>query len=197
MANKVPRRKYIVDSSRQYKVLAAIVIYIFVAVLLTGILMFLPSILGLSNTVGQEQYAAAKEVLVLHKRFWPSILIVVVLLGGYSVLLFHRLFGPLYRLDLALKQLAEGDLSSNFKLRKKDFLKKEEKTMDEMINSLREKIGTLKKDNALRLESLTQLALELDNQDMSLETVKNRVAAIRQQEEKIVQGFSSFKIDNN
>ena len=196
MANKVPRRKYIVDSSRQYKVLAAIVIYIFVAVLLTGLLMFIPSILGLSYTVGQEQYTAAKEVLMLHKRFWPSILIVVVLLGGYSVFLFHRLFGPLYRLDLALKQLAEGDLSSNFKLRKKDFLKKEEKTMDEAVHSLREKIGTLKEDNTLLLESITQLASELDSQDMSLESVKNRVAAIHQQEEKIVQGFSSFKIEN-
>lgn len=197
MTNQVPRRKYIVDSSRQYKVLAAIVIYIFVAVLLTGFLMFFPSILGLSYTVGQEQYAAAKEVLLLHKRFWPSILVVVVLLGGYSILLFHRLFGPLYRLDIALKKLAEGDLSSHFKLRKKDFLKKEEKTMNETFQALREKIGTLKKDNTLLLESITQLTSELDNQDISLESVKSRVAAIHQQEEKIVQGFSSFKIDNS
>ncbi len=197
MANQVPRRKYIVDSTRQYKVLAAIVIYIFVAVLLTGLLMFIPSILGLSNKVGQEQYAAAKEVLVLHKRFWPSILVVVILLGGYSILLFHRLFGPLYRLDLALKQLAVGDFSSNFKLRKKDFLKKEGETMDETVHALREKIGTLKNENALLLESITQLDSELDNQDMSMESVKSRIADIRLLEEKVVQGFDSFKLDEN
>jgi methyl-accepting chemotaxis protein len=197
MTNKKPRKKYIVDSSVQYKVLAVIVIYIFVAILLTGFLMFIPSILGLSSKVGQEQYAAAKEVLMLHKRFWPSILIVVVLLGAHSIYLFHRLFGPLYHLNNALKQITGGDLSFTFKIRKKDFLKREEKIMNELLSSLREKLGPLKKDNALLLESITQLSAELDSQDMSLDSVKNRISDIQLQQEKIAHGFDSFKIDNS
>ena len=197
MLNEVPRRKFIVDSSRQYKVLALIAIYVFIAVLLTGALMFLPSIIGLSNKVGQEQYAAAKEVLVMHKRFWPSIFIVVVILGGHSIFLCHRLFGPLYRMNKALKHVSEGNLNYDFKLRKKDFLKQEEKNMDAMIHSLREKIGTLKKDNIHLQTSLNQLSSALDNQDISLETVKEKLVEICRQEEKIVQGFDSFRIDNN
>ncbi len=197
MAFNIPRKKYIVDSHVQYKVLAIIVTYIFAAVLLTGFLMFIPSILGLSGKVGEEQYAAAREILVLHKRFWPSILTVVVLFGGHSIFVFHRLFGPLYRFKSTLKQVADGDLSFNFTIREKDFLKEEEKIMNEMINSLRASIGTLKKDNSLFFESINQLASELDSKDVSLETVKNRMSEIRQQEEKIVRGFDSFKIDKS
>lgn len=197
MAMNFPRKKYIVDSRVQYKVLAVIVVYIFAAVLLTGFLVFIPSFLGLSGKVGEEQYAAAREVLFLHKRFWPSILIVVVLLGGHSIYLFHRLFGPLYRLKNSLKQIADGNLSLNFTTRKKDFLKEEEAIMNTMINSLREKVGTLKKDNTLLLEAINRLASELEGNEISLETVKNRMSDIRQQEEKIVRGFGFFKIENS
>jgi len=198
MASQVKRKQFIVDKQAQYKVLAVIAIYMMVAVLLTGFLMFIPSFIELSSSeVTDRQYSAAKEVLMLHKRFWPSVLIVVVLLGGHSIYLFHRLFGPLYRFKSTMKEISKGDFSFNIKLREKDFLKEEEKLMNEMINSLRENIGTLKKDNTILFESINQLASELDGKDVSLETVKNRMSDIRQQEEKIVRGFDSFKIDNS
>lgn len=196
MASQVKRKQFIVDREGQFKVLAVVAIYMMVAVLLTGLLMFVPSFVQLSGSESSaQQYNAAKEVLVLHNRFWPSVLIVVVLLGGHSIFLFHRLFGPLYRFKATMKEISRGNLSFNISLRKKDFLKEEEKIVNEMINSLRGKISAIKEENILLFESINRLASDLDHQEMSMEKVKERISDLRQHEEKVVGGFDSFKIN--
>lgn len=196
MASFLKRKQYIIDKQMQLKVLVVIAIYMMVAVLLTGFFMFIPSFIALSGSeITPQQYSAAKEVLVLHKRFWPSVLIVVVLLGGHSIFLFHRLFGPLYRFKSVMREVAEGDLSFNFKLREKDYLKEEEKTLNNMITGLREKIEKLKADNNSLAEIINQTVTELENTDVPPEKIRDKVAEIQHLEQKITQGLDTFKTD--
>jgi methyl-accepting chemotaxis protein len=196
MAEHVKRKQFIVDRQNQFKVLAVVAIYMAIAVLLTGLLMFLPSFLRLSGSAGVDQYNAAREVLVLHKRFWPAVLIAVVVLGGHSIFMFHRLFGPLYRFKETMREITRGDLSFNIRLRKKDFLKEEEQVVNNMIDSLRQKIGTVKEENMLVFEALARLAADLEQEDMNSQQLKERIAEIRRREEKIADGLDSFKINS-
>jgi len=197
MASFVKRKQLIIDKQAQLKVLAVIAIYMMVAVLLTALLIFLPSFIKLSGSeITAEKYNAAKEVLVLHQRFWPAVLIVVVLLGGHSIFMFHRLFGPLYRFKCVMQEITGGDLSCNFRLRDKDSLQEEARIMNEMINSLRGKIGTFKNDSQTLFQAIERAASEVDRQDFSPERVKSALSDVRQMEEKIRQGLDAFRTDN-
>lgn len=196
MSVKKTRRQYIVDANSQYRVLAVIVIYIVVAVFLTGLLMFMPSFIGLVGKIDQQQFEPAKELLILHKRFWPSFLIVVVVLSVHSVFIFHRIFGPLFRFKATMKQIAVGDLSFNFRIRKKDFLKDEERVMNKMINSLRDKIDTLKKDNVALCKKVDQLSQNVNEHDTAPESIQDDVAEIRSLQEEITKNLDFFNTNN-
>jgi len=195
MASRVKRKQVIVDRQGQFKVLAVVAIYMLVAILLTGFLMFIPSFLRLSDTADSvQQYNAAREVLVLHKRFWPSVLITVALLGGHSIFMFHRLFGPLYRFKATMQEISRGDLSFRISLRKKDFLKEEEKVVNDMITSLHGKISVIKEENILLSAAINRLASDLEQQELSLDTVRGRVSELQQIEDKVAGGFDTFKL---
>lgn len=191
MTSNIMRKQFIVDNL-QYKMLLIIVIYILLGVLLAGLIMFFPSILALSAE-GKEQYAAAKEILALHKRFWPAVFIVTVIIGGHSIFLFHRIFGPLYRFKKTMEDITRGDISYNIKLRKNDFLKDEEVVMNGMITSLRNSLESLKEDNRLLEQSIAELDTVVEAPDTSLETVRDKVNEIQQKRKKIKQGLEFFK----
>ena len=145
MALRVFRKTWIIDSN-QYKVLAIIILYILLALLISGAMIFLPSITSLvSDQPPEQQQQAAFEMLLLHERFWPTILIVTIILGLHSVFIFHKIFGPLYRFRTIFNNVAEGDLSTLIKIRKKDFLKSEEIAIRQMVTSLNTQAGLLQK----------------------------------------------------
>ena len=191
MASKIKRKQYIVDNL-QYKMLQIVIIYIMLGILVAGFLMFVPSILGLSGT-GREKYEAAKEMLLLHQRFWPAMIVVTVILGGHSIFIFHRIFGPLYRFKCTMRDISQGDLSYNIKLRKNDFLKEEENIMNNMITSLRTELVSLKADNAHLAESIRELLADLEHPDISMDSVRDRVQDVKRKGEKLARGFEMFK----
>lgn len=191
MGLKVMRKQYIVDNL-QYKMLLIMVIYVVLGILVAGFIMFLPSFIGLSAE-GKEQVEAAKEILTLHKRIWPAVIIVTVIIGGHSIFLFHRIFGPLYRFKETMRDISQGDVSYNIKIRKNDFLKEEENVMNEMIDSLRKKLESLKGNNTQLDKALQDLSSDLEDPNVSVETVSTKVEEIRLKCEKLKQNLEVFK----
>ena len=188
------RKKYVVNKE-QYKVTAVIVLYNVLAIFLAGVLVFLPSFIGLSSSMhSSQQVAAAQEIIVLHKRFWPAIIIVAAILGTHSIFFFHRFFGPLYRFKVTLKEVAKGDLSFNFGLRNKDFLTEEKEIINDMISNLRGNLVDLKQDNEALVSSIQQLESSLEDQETSLDTVRGKVKEIQENADKVSQGFEYFKL---
>jgi hypothetical protein len=93
---------------------------------------FFPSMIDLSSDIStcddyqlDAQVTAAQEFTILHHRFWPAVLLVVILLGLHSLIILHRVFGPLYRLRFFLQRLSTGDLSGRLDFRKNDYLSAE------------------------------------------------------------------------
>jgi methyl-accepting chemotaxis protein len=160
MIAKTRRQKYsIVDRSLQYRVLAIIISYSLVIVLFLAICLFVPDILSMSNTElsWEIRAAAADRLLTLHSRVWPAIIAMVCVLGIHSVRIFHRLIGPLYRFRWAFSRIGEGDLSFRVQIRKNDYLQREKKTLNEMLEALARQCETMQQAGSRALDSLIAL----------------------------------------
>ena len=160
MTAKTRRQKYsIVDRSLQYKVLAIIISYSLVIILFLAICLFVPDILSMSNKElsWEIRAAAAERLLTLHSRVWPAIIAMVCVLGLHSVRIFHRLIGPLYRFRLAFAKIGEGDLNFRVQIRKNDYLQREKKTLNEMMDALANQCETMQQAGSRAFDSLVAL----------------------------------------
>ncbi|MDY6896142.1 MAG: hypothetical protein SVO01_12130, partial [Thermotogota bacterium] len=92
-----------------------------------------------------------------------------------------------------MRDISQGDLSYNIKLRKNDFLKEEEDIMNDMITSLRTELVSLKANNAHLAESIRELLADLKNPDISIDSVRDRVQDVKRKGEKLAIGFEIFK----
>lgn len=119
--------------------------YSLTAILIATFIVFLPGIIGLSSdTLGSKEFAAAEEILILHKRIWPAVFITFSLTVVFSLYLLNRIFGPLYRFRIFYKEIAQGRIGRYVKIRKSDFVHREEEEFNFMIRSLTEEIDKIK-----------------------------------------------------
>lgn len=89
-----------------------------------GFLIFFPLHQELARDASPAlQERAADQVVALHRRVWPAVLAVALMVSFHSVLTTHRLLGPVYRLKVAMAALREGDLGYRVTLRRNDRLK--------------------------------------------------------------------------
>ncbi len=93
------RRRILIDAF-QYRLLMANLAYFGTIVLVFAVVVFLPLVFQLRPGKAEE---LADEFLSFHARLWPALFIVLVLLAFHSVLLSHRIAGPLYRFRSVLR----------------------------------------------------------------------------------------------
>ena len=166
MTARTRRQQYsIVDRSLQYRVLAIVVTYSLVIVLFLVVCLFVPDILAMSNEdlSWDIRVAAAEKLLTLHSRVWPAIIAIVCVLGIHSVRIFHRLIGPLYRFRWAFAEIAKGALNFRVQIRKSDYLHRENKALNEMINALADQCESMQQAGSRALDSLTALEQGANN----------------------------------
>ena len=139
------RRLRLTLTNSQYRLLAFSLIYIFATVLVFAAALFLPMIIMLENRSlsPAEKQVVADQLLTIHAKAWPAILIVLVLLGIHSLIVSHRIAGPLYRFRCSLRAISDGNLSTPAIIRQNDYLVTEAETINEMITSLSARIGAL------------------------------------------------------
>lgn len=74
-----------------------------------------------------------------------TVAVVVVIVGAATVFLTlfvsHKIAGPLYRLKKSMQELAEGNLTSDIKLRKNDQLRDIADTFNQMVDKLKERFS--------------------------------------------------------
>lgn len=153
------RRSYIVNKSLQYRFLATILIYGFIAVVFLSIYLFVPEIMKLQDQSlsFEVRAAAADKILGFHTRIWPAAIALICFLGLHSTLFFHRVAGPLYRFHWAFEKVRDGDLSLRVKIRRKDYLHHEEGVLNEMIEMLAGKVESIQRAGLNALKSLGEL----------------------------------------
>lgn len=121
---QIRRRTLLIDRRVQLRsaIAAGVSVVAYSAIL--GFLIFFPLHRGLMQEASPElQVQAANQVMELHRRVWPAVLAVAILVGFHSVIVTHRMLGPVHRLKNALAALQAGDLSQRVFLRKHDQFK--------------------------------------------------------------------------
>lgn len=132
----IRRRQFYVHGIQRKYLFLSLVPIIISAFLIIAFL-FLPLDVVLFSSVSP----AAKQVIIqdlraLGFRIWPAILIAMIVSASLSVFVTHRFAGPIYRFQRLADQMAEGDLSARFKLRKGDDLTDLETSVNRALTSL-------------------------------------------------------------
>jgi methyl-accepting chemotaxis protein len=137
------KRRRILVENFQYRLLVANLIYFFTILLSFAGALFLPLIIQLKSAAlsWNDKQAAASQFLSLHTHLWPAIFVVFALLALHSIVVSHRIAGPLYRFRQVLQALADGDLSVRATIRKNDYLGKEAEVVNEVIARLATKLS--------------------------------------------------------
>lgn len=187
------RRKILVENF-QYRLLAANLIYFLTILLIFAGALFLPLIIQLKSAAlsWDDKQAAASQFLSLHTRLWPAIFVVFVLLGLHSIVVSHRIAGPLYRLRQLLKAVAEGDLSVRATIRKNDYLAKEADVVNELIAAFTRKINGMQEQcNEIRgMLSTLKSAIESG----SVEEMKQNVVDLATQMGRLKADLDHFRL---
>jgi len=123
---KVIRRSYFIRRRLQWKVFASVIAMLISFSLFLALGLYFPLFYILYSNLPTESVMlqqAAYFYLAIERYIWISVLVVIVLLGLYSVFFSHRIAGPLYRFEQTLQGVSQGDLSQRVQLRRYDELK--------------------------------------------------------------------------
>ncbi len=159
------RKTFLINREIQVGITVRFVVIFILFMLLATLIVFLPSAFKLFLGSSSEELARpAKEFLILNKRVWPMVILVI---GGfviYSILFTQRLAGPVYRLNKELKNIINGSFPERIVLRDKDFFKETAALLEELSNSLREKSEERKDPPQEKiLEKLSRLREEMES----------------------------------
>ena len=116
------RKQYIVKPKLQFKYLLITVF----AIIITGLAVYFALWSSIVNSAGLEQFTAGEWKALARAYQTSFVWVIAILLAGFaleSIVLFHRLIGPVYKIESVLRMVAQGDLSLKFKLRKHDEIK--------------------------------------------------------------------------
>ena len=93
--------------------------------------------------------------------------------------------------------MRNGDLSFQVKLRAKDYLRQEEKVLNEMIEILNGKLGSIQLASQDALESLTKLEQRANDVSNWTETDKELLGVHRQHLGKLMETTRYFRLEKD
>lgn len=152
------RRFYVHGIQRKYIFLS--LVPLIMSSFLIIVFLFVPlDVLLYSSASPAAKEAIVQDLRALGFRIWPAIFLAMLVSAFLSVFVTHRFAGPLYRFHQVVEQIAAGDLSRGFKLRKGDDLVELETALNRAIESLAVTIQEAHRpldDLTVRLETLSK-----------------------------------------
>ncbi|MEW6667579.1 MAG: hypothetical protein AB1512_20420 [Thermodesulfobacteriota bacterium] len=186
------RRLYApVDRSHQYRFLALVLAYNVLIVIFLGLSLFLPDFLRIQDPdLSLEMRAAAAErILSMHTRVWPAVIALLCLIGMHSFRIFHRFVGPLFRFRWAFDQVRSGNLGFRVKLRRKDYLHKEEEGFNEMLQVLATRVGRIQTASLEAMRSLQEIGRQ------ETEAIRERLTPLRRHLDELMEEAGGFRVE--
>jgi methyl-accepting chemotaxis protein len=182
-----PRRRRLLIDALQYRLLGITLLHVGVVVTVFVLVLFVPLILQLKSHTRSyaEKQDAAAQFLFLHTHLWPALVLVFVLLVLHSVVVSHRIAGPLYRFRRVLEAVAGGDLSVRATIRKHDYLWKEAAAIDATIVALGTRIQAVDEQAKALRAAFAELGSAVDGGstvalDRSVRLLDARLATLQE-----------------
>ncbi len=140
------RKSRLVDRRYQFG-LAWRMLLVFLLFFAIGVfLVFAPSaIMVLTGADLSELELASQEFLILHRRIWPAVLVVLAGVFVYTLLFSHRIVGPIYRINQVLQMMLRGEYPGNITLRKGDHFQE----TAELLERLSQQIARQREEGAM------------------------------------------------
>ena len=191
-ANRRQLKNYLVVNKFHLKLLLINLIYVlFIFAVIIGEVLFpfYQDIFKINDLYAQHY--SAKFFIVLLNRLSIALLVILVFIFLYQVMVNHKFCGPLVNFSNTFQKISQGDLTRKIFLRRHDFLKNEAAQVNGMIDSLSERIMTLKKDHdslLSALEGMSKVEMAQGEYQDALETLKKQADICNKH-------LSEFKID--
>lgn len=183
------RKKLIISAGLQFRYVGAVLFAMLFVSLLEGWIVY-RSIWN--ELLTESRYSDWSPFLIsVMKRADLAIIIGVgfsfILITFLSVLMSHKIAGPVYRLKQYLVEMAKGDLSFEMRLRSGDELadlaeefNKMVRGLREIINTDRQKIGLIKKKIEEMLITLNQEPVSAQNQRLIIVNLRSLIIELKE-----------------
>jgi len=154
------RRQLFVHPLQHWFVVTALIYFSCMLVVLYGIV-FLPMVQPLDDpsSTWQARDQAATQFLDFNARVWPWLLVTFLGLLLHSIYFMHRIAGPLYRFTALFQTIGAGNLHVRAHLREHDYLHREARDFNAMLDRLEQKIERLNAHGATVTKAYEDVAL--------------------------------------
>ena len=153
----IKRRQYFVQKDFQSKFILKFCMILFTGVIISVGLLFLFSKNTLTSSFEQSRLVIENTASAILPSVFLSHLIALVLIILLTIvitlLVSHKLAGPLFRFQKELREIGEGNLTQSIKLRKNDQVKAIADSLDQMRVNLQKKILDVKEEVEKIIES--------------------------------------------
>lgn len=157
-APKITRRQYFVQKDFQFKFILKFCIVLLIGIIISTGLLFLFSKDTLTSSFEQSRLTIKNTAFAILPSVFLSNLITLALITLATIvvtlLVSHKIAGPLFRFQKELKQIGEGDLTQIISLRDKDQITAIADSLNQMRANLHDKILTIKEE----LDKIIELA---------------------------------------
>jgi hypothetical protein len=150
MTRLLKRRRFVVNRKLQLTLLAISFSYVILFCAVMGAYLFIPLMMELdkSDMGSARSLLATNQILYLHEKFWPALLLSFLAIGCHSIFISHKIAGPLYRFNLIFKAIKEGIVPAPIRLRSGDYLYSEMENINQMLEGLRGELTELQRAQA-------------------------------------------------
>ena len=193
-ANRRRLKNYLVANKTHLKMMFAnmiLMLLVFAVIIVEVILPFYHEIFKIHDVYAQHY--SAKFFVVLLDRLSISLLVILFFNILYQMMVNHKFCGPMINFSHTFKKIIQGDLTRKVYLLRHDFLKNEAAQVNDMIDSLSDRIMTLKKDHDHLLSAIE----DMSGVGVEPAEYQNAMETLRKQAHICHEHLSVFKIEGN
>ena len=154
---KFKRRQYFIQKEFQFKFILKFCMVLFIGIIVSTGLLFFLSKDTLTSSFEQSRLVIKNTAFAILPSVFLSNLITLALITVAAIfvtlLVSHKLAGPLFRFQKELDQIGEGNLTQAIKLREKDQIAAMAESLEKMRVSLQRKVVATKEEVEKIIES--------------------------------------------
>ncbi len=173
MSNK--RRKYYINKSFQSKFIIKFCLLIALACLVFGALVYMFSMTSCTTAFENSRLVikSTADYLLPSMVLTALITTVIISLAVISITLFlsHKIVGPAYRFERVAREVTDGNLSLEVKLRSADQLQIVAESLDIMVKSLNRRISSLRE----KIDALSLIAEKQSDKNQTSKEAKELI----------------------
>ena len=153
------RRQYLINKGLQFRYMSLIIVSLVLVSAFLGWFVHQTTWgMLVERVTNQEAVRELSEIFTkVNLRLIPVILVFLIVISFVSLFLSHSIAGPMYRLERYMKEVGQGRLSMQIRIRRTDELHHFASVMDDMLDSLSTSIKECREEDEKLMEDVNEL----------------------------------------